>query len=101
MIANLWHETFSQLEEFTKELEKVKSHVALVEIKPIWRILKSIQLKYVPDLNNEVVDRLNKMVQRLDIREVAPSAFSEPEVRTLLTRFKESCGIDPDMFEAS
>jgi len=100
VINDTWQATFDQLEHFTVELEKVKSYVALVQIKPVWRILKSVQLKYLPDLGGDVRARLDRMVERLEIQGVSATSFTEHEVESLLLRFKESCGIDPDQFES-
>lgn len=99
MIEQIWTATFQQLDKFTQELEKVKSHAALQQVKPIWRILKSVQLKYVPALTPEVQHRLDQIMTRLDIRDVEPSAFAVAEVSSLLERFSTSCTIDPDSFE--
>ena len=101
MLEKIWYETFQELDSFTQELEKVKSYAALEQVKPIWRILKSVQLKYVPMLKPEVQKRLEQIMQRLSIREVAPSAFTTEEAASLLTRFGMSCSIDPDHFETA
>lgn len=101
MIEEIWYETFQELDSFTQELEKVKSYAALEQVKPIWRILKSVQLKYVPMLKPEVQKRLEQITQRLSIREVAPSAFTTDEAVSLLGRFALSCSIDPDHFETA
>jgi hypothetical protein len=101
MIENTWYAAFRQLDVFTQELEKVKSYAALDQVKPVWRILKSVQLKYVPTPNAEAAKRLEQIMARLSIREVAPSAFTLGEAVTLLTQFTESCGVDPDQFETA
>lgn len=101
MIENTWYAAFRQLDVFTQELEKVKSYAALEQMKPVWRILKSVQLKYVPTPNAEASKRLEQIMTRLSIREVQPSAFNVEEVTALLTQFTESCGVDPDQFEAA
>jgi len=99
MIENNWYETFRLVDTFTQELEKVKSYAALEQVKPVWRILKSIQLKYVPTPKAEIAQRLEQVMARLSIREVSPSAFTKTEAVNLLARFAESCGIDPDQIE--
>lgn len=80
------------------ELEKVKSHSALQGFKPLWRIMKSIQLKYLPTPPEDVAVRLGRMLDILEIRDVEQSAFSEEEAVKLLTSFGITCSIDPDSF---
>lgn len=101
MIKAIWAETFEKLEGFTIELEKAKSTVALVEFKPLWRIMKSIQLRHVPDLAEAQMRKLDKLVQRMEIREVEPSSFTEAEAVGLLQRFCTTCSINPDLMEGS
>lgn len=98
MIKEKWENTFFKLEEFTNQLEKAKSHSAIQEFKPLWRIMKSIQLKFVPDLNEELAVKLERIIKTMDIRDVSASAFSEVEATNLLQNFSNTCSIDPDMF---
>lgn len=99
MVAQVWNDTFDKLESFTHELEKVKSYVALAEIKPLWRIMRSVQLRYLPQLDDDRQRRLEKMIERLEIMEVTPTAYSEEAARTMLGNLGYSCSIDPDSFD--
>lgn len=99
MIDKTWHNTFLQLERVTLELEKTKSYLGLSEFKPLWRIMKSIQLRYVPHLADDVACKLDLVVQRLEIREVVPTSYSEEEAVGVMERFGFTCEIDPDLFE--
>lgn len=98
MIKEIWVETFYKLEDFTDRLEKAKSHSAIQEFKPLWRIMKSIQLKHVPDVPDELAVKLERIVNGMDIRDVAASAFSEVEATEILQNFSNTCSIDPDSF---
>ncbi|MNC46222.1 hypothetical protein D3C75_952310 [compost metagenome] len=99
MVAQVWNDTFDKLESFTHELEKVKSYVALNELKPLWRIVKSIQLRYLSDIDETRGSRLEKMIERLEIRDVTPTAYPEQAAEQLLTNLAYSCAIDPDSFD--
>lgn len=98
MNTNTWMETFEKLDSFTNELEKAKSHSALQEFKPLWRIMKSIQLRYLKDIPEVTAKQLAKRMESLGIRDVAPSSFTEAECEKLLSRFNYTCSIDPDSF---
>ncbi|MNO21505.1 hypothetical protein D3C76_112790 [compost metagenome] len=99
MITETWHDTFSKLETFTHELEKEKSFVALYELKPLWRIMLSVQLRYIPVLDPALTNRLKQIAERLEIRDVAPSAYPVEVACTLLGNLGYSCSIDPDSFD--
>ncbi|QTH80426.1 hypothetical protein PA10_00228 [Pseudomonas phage pPa_SNUABM_DT01] len=99
MVAQVWNDTFGKLESFTQELERVKSYVALSELKPLWRIMKSIQLRYLPVLDEDLSRRLEKMIEKLEIQDVTPTAYSEDAARTMLGNLGYSCSIDPDSFD--
>lgn len=98
MLNEKWIETFDKLERFTNELEKAKSYPALQEFKSLWRIMKSVQMKYIVDLPEEYVRKLDAMVSRLDIKEVNPSSFSVQEAVKVLESFGVTCSVDPDLF---
>lgn len=95
MIEQVWYDTFTKLEQFTHELEKAKSHVALSELKPIWRIMKSIQLRYVPIVKECVDVRLEQNLARLEIRDVSASAWTADGAIRLMRNLNMSCSIDP------
>lgn len=95
MIEHIWKGTFNRLEQFTHELEKEKSYVALQEMKPLWRIMKSIQLKYLPTLPEDIALRLDKMIDRLELRDIAASAWDEKTATALMNNLSLSCSIDP------
>lgn len=95
MIEKVWYDTFAKLEQFTHELEKTKSHSALSELKPIWRIMKSVQLRYIPVVEAGVSVRLDQAVTRLEIRDVAPSAWTAEGAIRLMRNLNMSCSIDP------
>jgi len=95
MIDQIWKGTFTKLERFTLELEKEKSYVALQDMKPLWRIMKSIQLKYLPTLPEDLTPRLDKMIDRLEIRDVSASAWDEKTAISLMHNLSLSCSIDP------
>lgn len=92
MIKQLFQETFDEMEGFTQDLEKEKSVIALNEIKSLWRIVKSIQMKHVKDLDDERLTRLDRVVVRLGIMDVVATDFSEKEAADILTGFKDTCG---------
>jgi hypothetical protein len=92
MIKQLFNDTFDEMEGFTQDLEKEKSVTALIEMKSLWRIMKSVQIKYVKDLDEERLIRLDRIVARLEIKDVVATAFSEHEVVGILTGFKDTCG---------
>lgn len=95
MIEQVWYDTFTKLEQFTHELEKVKSYVALSELKPLWRIMKSIQLRYIPVVTDEVSKRLAQVIERLEIRDVGASAWEVNPALTFMRNINMSCSIDP------
>lgn len=98
MLNEKWIETFDKLESFTNELEKATSYPALQEFKSLWRIMKSVQLKHTVDLPEAYVQKLDFMVNRLDIREVGPSSFTVQEAVKVLESFCVTCSVDPDLF---
>ncbi|MCY1290576.1 hypothetical protein D9M70_397300 [compost metagenome] len=98
MLNEKWMQTFDQLESFTAELERAKSHQAIQEFKSLWRIMKSIQMKFIPDLSEEYVRKLEHMVVRLDIKDVTPTAYTLEETIEVLYGFYTTCSIDPDLF---
>lgn len=95
MIEQIWHSAFKDLVEFTSELEKIKRSTALSDLKPIWRITKSIQLAYVPQLPVEVAKKLDSIIDRFEILEVTPSAWSEKTAISILKNLSFTCNIDP------
>ncbi|MNM23080.1 hypothetical protein D3C81_334700 [compost metagenome] len=95
MIEQVWYDTFSKLEQFTHELEKVKSYTALNELKPLWRIMKSVQLRYIPIVTEEATNRLNQVISRLEIRDVAASAWEAPSAIAFMRNINMSCSLDP------
>jgi hypothetical protein len=95
MIEQVWYDTFSKLEQFTNELEKVKSYVALSELKPLWRIMKSVQLRYIPVVTEEVNVRLTQLLIRLEIRDVGASAWGAPAAIKFMHNIHMSCSLDP------
>lgn len=95
MIEQVWYDTFSKLEQFTNELEKVKSYVALSELKPLWRIMKSVQLRYIPDVTEEVNVRLTQLLIRLEIRDVGASAWEADAAIKFMRNINMSCSLDP------
>ena len=92
MIKQLFQDTFDEMEGFTQDLEKEKSVFALREIKPLWRIVKSIQMKYVKDLDDDRTARLDRVIARLEIKDVVATDFNEREAVGILTGFKDTCG---------
>lgn len=99
MLEKIWYDTFDKLEKFTHELEKEKSYVAVYELKPLWRVMKSIQLRFIPNLEEKVAQRQNAAIERLDIRDVAPSAFTEAAALSFIKNLGLSCSIDPTKFD--
>lgn len=95
MIEQVWHSTFKNLVEFTIELEKVKRMSALNDLKPVWRIMKSIQLAYVPQLTQETAKVLDIIIDRLEIVDVTPSAWTEKIAIPILKNLDFTCKIDP------
>lgn len=93
-VVKVWGITFRHLETFTQDLERVKSFSALQGVKPLWRILKSIQLRYVPTLQADVDLALVRTLSRLDIRDVSPSDFTELEAIDIMMRFGSTCALD-------
>lgn len=97
MIEQVWYDTFTKLEQFTHELEKLKSHVALSELKPLWRVMKSIQLRYVEVVTEETAKRLAQVIARLEIRDVAASAWSVESATKFMRNIHTSCSLDPTL----
>lgn len=97
MIEQVWYDTFTKLEQFTHELEKVKSHVALSELKPLWRVMKSIQLRYIEVVSDEASKRLEQVIARLEIRDVAASAWSADSAIKFMRNINMSCSLDPTL----
>lgn len=95
MIEQVWYDTFNKLEQFTHELEKVKSQCALSELKPLWRIMKSVQLRYIPIVTEEVSNRLHQVITRLEIRDVAASAWDVDGAIKFMRNINMSCSLDP------
>lgn len=95
MIEQVWYDTFNKLEQFTHELEKVKSYVALSELKPLWRIMKSVQLRYIPIVTEEVGNRLHQVITRLEIRDVGASAWDADAAIKFMRNINMSCSLDP------
>lgn len=98
-IRDIFHQTFEDFLTFTRELEKAKSYPALREIAPMWRVIKSIQLKHVPSLDEEVETKLEHLLERLEIRDVVATSFSEDDATRILVRVGISTTIDPDLFD--
>ncbi|MNP89112.1 hypothetical protein D3C85_15120 [compost metagenome] len=92
MIQTLFDEAFDEIEGFTHDLEKEKSSNAINEMQSIWRIVKSIQLRYRPDLDPDRLSRLDRLIGQMGIGHVAETSFTEKEARTTLNRFKDTCG---------
>ncbi len=93
-IQSVWTITLRHLETFTQDLERVRSFAALQGVKPLWRILKSIQLRYIPTLDEETEVTLSRALTRLDVRDVAPSDFTELEAIDVMMRFGSTCALD-------
>lgn len=92
MIQEVFNRAFDEVEGFTYDLEKEKSSCALVAMKPVWRIIKSIQLRYCPNLDSDRMIRLGRMIDRLEIRDVTPTDFTEKEAAQIMQNFADSCG---------
>jgi hypothetical protein len=90
-------QTFDQLEKFTAELELVKSQHALQEFKSLWRIMKAIQLKYIPDLPSDYAVKQDAMLARLDIKDVEPTEYTTEQTIQIMEGFYSTCTIDPDL----
>lgn len=97
MLNIKWMETFDNLERFTNDLERAKSHRAVNEFKSLWRIMKSIQLKHVTDITEEYSRKLDAMVERLDIKDVTPTTYTLVESIEILFGFYSTCTVDPEL----
>lgn len=93
-IVKIWALTFQHLISFTATLEKSHHFAALDSIKPLWRILKSIQLRFVPDITDEDALLLERTLERLRVLDVTPSAFTEKEAAALMVSFGTTCAVD-------
>ncbi len=93
-ITEVWVITLGHLETYTQVLERDKSFAALEGIKPLWRIMKSIQLKYLPILDQAYDEPLQRHLTRLGIRDITPSALTEREAMDLMVRFGTMCAVD-------
>lgn len=92
MIRKVFEDAFDEIEGFTQDLEKEKSFGALQEMKSVWRIVKSIQLRYCLDVDPDRLSRLDRTIDRLEIQAVAETDYSEKEAELTLRRFKDACG---------
>lgn len=93
-IVKIWGLTFRHLLSFTETLERSHHFAALASVKPLWRILKSIQLRYVPTLADDDQQLLERTLDRLNVVDVAPSTFTEKEASALMVSFGSTCALE-------
>lgn len=93
-IDKLWCDTFKELVEFTTDLEREESTEALSAVTPLWRIMKAVQLRYVPTLDEEVERLLEDTLGRLGVYMVAPTPYGVNEVAVILTNVGVNVAID-------
>lgn len=96
MVSELWVSTFLKLEEFSSELERLHPYSSTMELKPLWRIIKSIQLRYVPTPDPTIEERLDRMVNRLEIVGVGSSGLDEHEAVDFLRNIMTTCTVNPE-----
>lgn len=96
MVRELWVSTFLKLEEFSSELEKAQPYSRAMELKPVWRIIKSIQLRHVPDPDPSIKERLDRTVKRMEIVSIASSGLNEAEAIAFLRNIMTTCTVDPE-----
>ena len=95
----VWSETVQKLIPFVDSMSSSAGDYANLYCNALWRDIRAIQLRYLPDIQVENDKFLQSVVERLRDNDVNPVNCSKDAAITLLKRLQFTVSIDPDQLQ--